>query len=346
MRKDMGINKVIDAIRKHNRFLILSHINLEGDSTGSQLALYFLLKSMGKESIIINETPIPANLNFLPSIDKIMVCPKFRPEFNRIDAVIVIDAAELSRIGRAVKYIPNGVELINIDHHISNSKFGSINWIKPSASSAGEMVYELCRRLKVPIHQDIALCIYVAIATDTGYFRYFNTTAKVHRIVSQLIDCGVSPGVVNEQLNYRWILKDIKILGRVISTIKTAANGKIAWLCITDKLASSISKESPLLDSEALIHFPRALETSLIAVLFKETKPRGTIKISFRSKGDIDVNRLAGYFGGGGHRRASGCTVKGSLKEIEKMVIEKAKEYLTQSNGSHTRPLQHSKKIS
>lgn len=324
----MGIEKVIDAIRRYNRFLIFSHINLEGDSTGSQLAIYLLLKALGKESFIINEMPSPINLNFLPLIDKIMVSPKNLPDFSRVDAVIVIDSAELSRIGRAVKYIPDDVPLINIDHHISNSRFGSINWVEPKAGSAGEMLFSLYKGLKVPISQDAALCIYVAIATDTGSFRYSNTTAKVHRIVAQLLEYGIRPAWVNEHLNYGWLLKDIKVLSNILSTIKTTPDGKIAWLSMTNKIASSLSKGSPLLDSEALIHFPRALKNTFIAILFRQTKKPNEVKLSFRSKCNIDVNRLAGYFGGGGHRAASGCTIKGRLKTIEKMVIDKTKEYL------------------
>lgn len=321
----MGLKDVIETIIKYNKFLITSHVNMEGDSIGSQLALYILLEALGKESYIINETPVPKNLGFLPYIDKIKVLPKAKPE---VDAVIVVDAAELSRIGKAVDYIPEDSIIINIDHHISNSRFGFINWIDDGASSTGEMIYSLYRKLKIPMRENSALCLYVAIATDTGSFRYSNTTAKIHRIVAEFLECGVKPAWVNERLNYGWVFKDMKILAYAISKINMTRDGRVAWISLTNRMASYVAEESPIMDSDVLIQFPRSLRDAKISILFRETQRQNKIKVSFRSKGKVDVNRLAKYFGGGGHKNASGCIVKGRLKEVEEIVIKKAKKYL------------------
>jgi phosphoesterase RecJ-like protein len=322
------MQKVIEAIRKHDRFLISAHVNLEGDSIGSQLAMKELLKGLGKDSFIIDNDSLPDHYKFLPGAADVSNDLKNCPEF---DAAIVLDCPNLRRIGAVKGIIPGAKPVICIDHHISNEKFGQVNWVDPTASSAGEMVFRLFKELKVPITKDVALCLYIAILTDTGSFNYDNTSQVTHEIAGELLGYGLDPALVSENIYERRSVADIKFLGLVLSTLKVGKTGEIASMEIRKKMLEKTGAD--IVKAEGIINYARSIDKVKVAVLFKEdARSRRTINVSFRSKGGADVNMLASFFGGGGHVRASGCTLKGSLSSVKRKVLAKAEEVLSKDH--------------
>lgn len=317
----MNARTVKQAIKKFNKFLITSHINPEGDSIGSQVAMAALLKRLGKDSAILNDSPVPHLLRFIKGTENVL---KEMPHDFNYQAVIILDSPDLTRIGRVSEYLKKDSVIINIDHHVSNINFGKFNWVEPELSSAGEMVYELFKAFKVKINPDEAMALYAAIMTDTGSFRYSNTSSRTHRIAAELIDIGVKPYEMHTKIYETGSVQDTNLLGEALQTMKLTDDGKIAWLWVTKEMLKKT--KASLEGTEGIINFARSIDGVEIAILFRETGTEDRIKVSFRSKGRVDVNKLAASFGGGGHPTASGCTVFGKIEEVEKKVLEKAKE--------------------
>jgi len=320
----MSINTVMNAIRKHDRFLITSHVNPEADALGSQLAMYELINRLGKEAICVNSDKIQAHYKFLPGAENIK---RFAKKDFSFDAVIVLDCPTIKRTGRVKLNIKNADIVINIDHHISNTKFGDANWVNPSASSCGEMIYKLYRKMGVDIGKKTALYIYIAILTDTGSFNYSNTSAVTHEIVSDLLGYGLKPGDISRVVYENKTMVDIKLLGKVISALKTYLSGKVAIMVCTKKMIRDTGSSSHA--TENFINYARSINSVEIAVFISEhLKKKNIYKVSFRSKGSVDVNKIAGSFGGGGHKNASGCTICGTFAEVKRKVLAKAGECL------------------
>jgi len=312
---------VKQAIKKFNKFLITSHINPEGDAIGSQIAMACLLRKLGKESVMLDDSPAPNVLRFMKGSEDIS---KEMPRDFNFQAVIILDSPDLARIGRVNDYIKKDSVIINIDHHISNVNFGKFNWVEPDFSSVGEMVYDLFKAFKIKVDLDEAIALYTAIMTDTGSFRYSNTVSKTHRIAAELVDIGVKPYEIHTKIYETSSIQDTNLLGEALQTMKLTEDGKIAWLWVTKEMLKKT--KASLEGTEGIINFARSIDGVEIAILFRETGTEEKVKVSFRSKGNVDVNKLAGSFGGGGHPTASGCTVLGKIEEVEKKILEKAKE--------------------
>ena len=315
------MKEVIAAIKKHKRFLITAHINLEGDSLGSQLAMKELLSAMGKSAYILDNDPVPAHYMFLPKADEVSTDLLTAEDF---DVAVVVDCPTLKRAGLVAEVIKKKAKLvINIDHHVSNENFGDINWVDPHASSAGEMIYRLYKETGVKLIKETALSLYIAILTDTGSFNYENTSGATHKIAGELLGYGLDPALVSESVYERRSLEDIKLLALVLDTLKVNKDGTVAYMEVTKDMLEKTGAD--LAKSEGLINYARSIDKVKVAVLFKEDlKDSNKINISFRSKGDgivVDVNKIASLFGGGGHTRAAGCVITGSLEEAKKKVL-------------------------
>jgi phosphoesterase RecJ-like protein len=324
----MTMRGIIEAIKKGRRFLITAHVNLEGDALGSQLAMKELLIGMGKEAFILDSDPVPEHYRFLPKAAE--VSNKLE-RIGLFDTAIVLDCPTLNRTGKVGDVIKSrAVPIINIDHHISNEKFGNVNWIEPNASSAGEMVFRLFKEARVLMTKEVALSLYIAILTDTGSFNYDNTSSATHEIAGELLGYGLDPALVSESVYERRSVEDINLLAFVLATIRVNKNGTMAHLEVTKSMLDKTGAD--LAKSEGLINFARSIDGVKVAVLFKEDqKEKNKINISFRSKGNgdvVDVNKIASIFGGGGHTKASGCVVTGSLEEVKKKVLAKVEEVL------------------
>ena len=327
------IKEIIGAIRKNNRFLITAHVNLEGDSLGSQLAMKELLKSIGKEAFILDNDPVPEHYKFLPGAGDVSIDPDKITDF---EVAVILDCPTLNRVGRIKDVIRKKAKLVlNIDHHISNEKFGDINWVEPHASSAGEMVYKLYKEMGVKLTKEVALSLYIAILTDTGSFNYDNTSSVTHEIAGELLGYGLDPAGVSESVYERRSVEDIKLLGLVLATLRVNKEGTVAYLQVTREMLKNTGAD--MAKSEGLINYARSIDKVRGAVLFKEDlKEKNKINVSFRSKGNgdtVDVNKVASFFGGGGHMRASGCIVTGILEEAKKQVLERVEEALNGRNS-------------
>ncbi len=321
----MKIEKKIErALLKFNSFIITTHINPDGDAVGSQLLLSRLLKRLGKRVVMVNSDNVPSNLKFLPGVKSIKIFKEHRLDIDKFDALISLDVANPDRIGDMTKLIPSAKYVINIDHHLSNSNFGDLNWIGRGVSSVGEMVYGLFSKFNLKLDYKDALLSYVAIATDTGYFRHKNTSANTHRMVAKLLDKGVDSNAVYSQLFENKSLAKMRITAIVLNRIESK-NG-IAWASVKRAdLKKSAAKSE---DLEGLIDSVKTLGGIRVAILFQELKD-GIIKIGFRSKDSkVDVDKLAAIFGGGGHKMASGCRVKGEISKVTEDVLTKTVKYL------------------
>ena len=319
----MSVKSISKAIEKFDKFLISAHINPEGDAIGSELALASLLRRLGKKVIILNESPVPHTLRFMKGADSIL---KEAPRNLDFDAAIVLDCPGMSRLGNVLPHVPDDKIVFNIDHHVSNEDFGKYNWVDADTSSTGEMIFELFKAFKLEITYDEAVAMYVAIMTDTGSFRYTNTSSVTHAITSELIEIGVRPYEIYSKIYETTTMQDTNLLAEVLQTLKVTDDGKVSWLWVTKEMLKKT--KASLEGTENIVNFARAIEGTEIAMLFRETGTGGRLKVSFRSKGRVDVNKLAGFFDGGGHATASGCTIFGKMEDVEKKVIAKAQEML------------------
>lgn len=321
----MKLNGVINMIKNRNnkRFLIVSHQNLEGDAVGSMLALANLLRRIGKEVIMLSPEPTPEAYMFLPDAKGIRCRPGLKkPSY---DVACIVDCTGLDRIGFVRKVIYMTKPIINIDHHVSNDNFGTINWVEPKLSCTGEQIYYLFKAMHVPIDRNAALYMYMAILTDTGSFRYSNTTAQTHLIAAELLDKGLDPTHIYRKIYEESHRSHFDLLSSVLSTLSVSRDGRIAWVRIT---ADMIKKHKTVMrGTEDFVNFPRSIRGVKIALAFRQ-RGRDTVKVGFRSNDYVDVCKLAKMFGGGGHPAASGCTVRGRISEVEQAVLQKARKYI------------------
>ncbi|MBU1042941.1 MAG: bifunctional oligoribonuclease/PAP phosphatase NrnA [Candidatus Omnitrophica bacterium] len=324
--------QILETIKKNERFLVIAHINPEGDSIGSQLAMANLLRTMGKTVRIINEHSVPKNLMFLPGSDQIEVFSELNKEDINFDVAIILDCPIPERIG-GIRNLLKGKQIIIIDHHISDQSFGDINWTDTKASSAGEMVYQVFKAAKVPLDDASAVCIYVAIMTDTGSFRYSNTTVATHHIIAELLHFDFSPNKVYEHIYETKSFEVMKLLSEVLSNLKRSADGRYVWFRVTDQMLkrNKLTAES----TEDFIAFVRMIEGAEVVAYLREIENGSKVKISMRSKTDIDVNAIAGHFGGGGHKAASGCMIEANIDQAEEMLLNQIKKSIAEHNGKN-----------
>ena len=322
------MKEIVSEINKHKKFIITAHINLEGDSLGSQLAMKELIKGLGKEALIVDSDAVPGQYKFLPNTSEISNKIDKKIDF---DAILVLDCPNLKRIGRVNDLITKDKVIINIDHHISNEKFGTVNWVDPSASSAGEMVYKLFGAMNVPLTKEAALSLYIAILTDTGSFNYENTSGVTHKIAGELLGYGLDPASVSESIYDRRSVSDIKFLALVLSTIKINKEGDVAYLEITKDMLKKTG--SNISTSEGFVNYARSIDKVKVAMIFKEDLSMpGKVSVSFRSKGGVDVNKIAANFGGGGHKNAAGCSLNMALNKAIRTIIPRIDGYLKKNN--------------
>ncbi len=315
----MSIEDILLEIKKRETFLITTHMNPEGDAIGSSLALALALSSIGKKVAVYTLDSVPKTLRFLPFSEKVR---QVRRVDERFDAVITVDCGDLERVGFLNKDNIPGDILINIDHHVTNEGFGTLNLVEEAVASA-EIVYQLIKRLGIPVTAEIATCIYTAIMTETGSFRYSNTNLQAFKISKEMVGFGADPWIIAEHVYNRNSMGRIRLLGMILSGLELTGDGKIAWITVKEKMyqETGTTKE----DVEDLINFPRSIEGVEVAVLFRESNHDW--KVSLRSNGKVDVSSLALEFGGGGHCMAAGFMIKEStLEDAQKRVIGRVAE--------------------
>jgi phosphoesterase RecJ-like protein len=308
------IQQVADAIRARRRFVLSSHSRPDGDSIGSQLAMAYALRALGKEATVVNADPAPPPLMAFPGVADIQICSRADGDF---DAAIIMECGDLARTGVA------GLDrffVINIDHHPGNTGYGRINWFDAGAAACGEMVFDLVRALGVPLSLEIATHIYVAILTDTGSFHYSSISPRTFEMCRECLAAGVDPVSVARNVYDSNNMGRLKLFGAVLSAMQIDATGRIAIVYLDHEMARAAGGTYE--DTEGLINLPLTVKEIQAVVFFKQDQGK-QYRVSMRSKGDIDIGAVAKSFGGGGHKNAAGCTVTGALDALQKTFIEK-----------------------
>ena len=317
----MSLNDICRSIKKYSHFLITAHVSPEGDALGSVLGFYNLIKKLGKQATIIIDDQLPYGYDFLPGtqhirrLGKELKCIKF-------DCLVVLDCADLKRTGGVYKLNHNHQPVLNIDHHISNQFFGDENWVDIEASSCSEMVYKLHKRLGLAMDKHTALVLYTGMMTDTGSFRYANTSSSTFKAVAELLKFKVNVADVYRYTYENIPAQDIKLLLKILSKIKFFGQGRIVVFQIDQQLNRG---KKPGIDlADYVLSFGRAIKGVEVVALFKKNfGTKSCQRVNLRSQGKVDVNKVAAFFKGGGHQAAAGCTIVGKFLVVRRKVIAK-----------------------
>jgi phosphoesterase RecJ-like protein len=308
------VRSIVEAIQARRRFVLSSHSRPDGDSIGSQLAMAYALRALGKEVHVVNQDRAPAPLLTFPGVGEIEVADHASGAF---DAAIVMECGDLARTGVA------GLDryfVINIDHHPGNTEYGQINWFDPSAAACGEMVFDIVQALGVPFSLEIATHVYLAVLTDTGSFHYSSISPKTFDICRLALDAGVDPVLVARNVYDSNNMGRLKLFGAVLSAMQIDASGRIAIVYLDHEMARAAGGTYE--DTEGLINLPLTVKEIQAVLFFKQTEG-DEYRVSMRSKGDIDIGGIAKEFGGGGHKNAAGCAVTGAIDALQKVFLEK-----------------------
>lgn len=315
------LNRIASVLRKAPEVALFSHISPDGDCLGSMLALGLALKKLGKKVLLYNPDAVPHNLDFLPgAVHVTNVLPEHLPQ-----TICFVDCTDLRRVNLELSQLPENAIILNVDHHISNQYFGTLNCVESTASASGEIVMELIQELGVPLDQEIATNLYTAIVTDTGSFQYSNTQPKTHRLAADLMESGIDLISIHHRIFDQKPLAQVELLRRGLTQLKLYCEGQLAVITLRKEDFEEIGATEG--SSEGVINNARSIEGVEVAVLFKEIEPQ-KIRIGFRSNLWFNVNELAARFGGGGHNRAAGCTMEVSLEEASESVIKAIEEEL------------------
>jgi phosphoesterase RecJ-like protein len=315
---------ILALLRGGGRFLITSHVNPDGDSVASQCALRLILARLGARADIVNSHRVPRVYRFLP--ESAAVANRRPRSWKPYRAVIVLDCGDAQRTGGLLEPQPP-VPVVNIDHHATNPGFGDLNLVVPGACSTSEIIHGLALALGVRPDGDIATALYTGILADTGSFRHGNATPRAFRIASALVATGIDAAGIAQSVYESVPYETLRALGRTLAGLRRTPDGRIAWITLPQSLLAGLASPA---ESEEWAGYPRSLDTAVLAVCFKETEP-GRIRLSFRSKGGVDVAALAARWGGGGHRNAAGATLEGALAAVERTVIAAARRHLGRS---------------
>jgi bifunctional oligoribonuclease and PAP phosphatase NrnA len=320
--------EICDAIHAHRRFLITSHARPDGDSIGSQLAMYYALEALGKDARIVNADPAPDHYMEFPGVEHIEVTRTVIE--TDADALIVMESGDLARTGVSGL---DGRFTINIDHHQGNTSYGTLNWVDLSAAACGEMVFDLIDVLGVPLTIEIATHVYLAILTDTGSFHYSNITPKTFDICRRTTEAGVNPAAMARRVFDQNSFGKLKLIGALLAQMDLLDGGRLAVMYLNDDILNSTS--TTYNDTEGLINLPLTAR-EIQAVLFFKLGADGDIHVSMRSKYDVDVRAIAARHGGGGHKNAAGFKLRGPVEAIRDGVIGEVGEAI--ALGMQSRP--------
>jgi phosphoesterase RecJ-like protein len=303
--------KILSAFRDEAGFLVAAHINPDGDAIGSAVALCLALESAGKKAVAYSRDPVPSHYAFLPGQEKILTGLEGVPK--DVPVLVLVDCNSPERAGIKGLHFRRSIVM---DHHETESDFGDLRWIDRSAAACGMMVYEVLKSLGITITKAIATNLYAAIAVDTGTFRYSNTTAGVLRTGAELVDLGAQPALIAEQLYETWSMKRFRLFMMSLNTLEIKDD--VAMTHVSEAMFRKTGAGAE--DTENFANLPRTIDSVKVATVLREVGRR-TWKVSLRSKGDVDVAKVAEHFGGGGHRNAAGCRIEADLKSAKKALI-------------------------
>jgi bifunctional oligoribonuclease and PAP phosphatase NrnA len=321
------------ALRRGQRVCITTHVNPDGDGLGSEVGLVHLLRAQGIDAVITNPTPTPPRFQFLfddlPGVDR---TPEAIKELRRADLIIVLDISDLTRLGMLIDTVRDrGVPVACVDHHVSAGVLPpGPRYVDPDAAATGELIFELAKGNNWPVTRAVARALYVAILTDTGGFRFSNTRPRTLRVAADLLETGVDAERIYLEVYARAPEGRPRLFAEALQTLVVEPQYGLAWVTVPPGAIERLGVSSD--DLDGVVEFPRSIEGVRMALLFREIA-QGRVKVSLRSVGDVDVAAFAKPYGGGGHTKAAGLSLIGSLAEVQAKILKAAREYL-ESNGA------------
>jgi phosphoesterase RecJ-like protein len=318
------IPRIAELLRKHNKFLVTTHRNPDGDAVGCLTGMGRILGLMGKEFVLHSPDPLPLFLRFLHLADKVVT--RLPPDFTA-ELTIAVDVADPALLAPDLPGPERRGKLVVIDHHLRHTPFGDVVWRDTETAAVGVLLYRLTQHLGLPDDLHLAEALWCSIYTDTGGFRYSGTNSEALRIAAHLLDQGVDPWQMATAIYESNPASRVTLLARVLDTLTLTAGGKIALITVTKAMLKEARLDASMLDT--FINHARGIEGVELAIQLAE---RGTgWKVSLRSKGNVDASALAAGFGGGGHRNAAGCSIQGTLEEARAKVMEAAVNLVSQT---------------
>lgn len=307
-----GQAAVVAAIRERQSFLLTSHAKPDGDAVGSCLALAFALERIGKTARVVLRDPVPEPYRVFPGIDRLTLADHVSAP---ADAAILLECSDLQRPGVA------GLEryfVINVDHHLGNTMYGQVNWFDDSIAACGEMVGDIIDALGVPWTREIAAHLYLAIATDTGGFRYGAIRARTFDTCRRIVEAGVDAAALSRQIFDSYSIGRVKLTGAMLDAMTLHHDRRLAVLSFDEALLQACG--ATIDDTEGLVNLPlSAREVTAVALLKRQDAT--TFRLSLRSKGLVDVREVAARWQGGGHRNAAGCTIVGAFADVREAIV-------------------------
>jgi phosphoesterase RecJ-like protein len=316
------IEAIAKELRDNKRFLLTTHVNPDGDAIGSLGALALVLEDLGKEVVAYCQDEIPGFLRFLPYSERIV---REIPGPNRFDVAVVLDCGELDRIGNAAKALQQVEKIIHIDHHSSSDDFGQLNLVRPECSSTAEILYEIFQAIPASLSSQAAENIYTAILTDTGSFRFANTTARALDIAAEMVALGVAPDKIASEVYDSMSPERLRLLALSLNTLTLRANGRLATMQVSREMLEET--KTSVMDTDGFVNYPRGINTAEMAIFFREMDS-GKVNVSLRSRGRLNVAEFARNYDGGGHHNAAAFRAEGSLTQVVEEVLAAAEEFI------------------
>jgi len=319
------LNEILSILKEGKTFCLSGHQNPDADVLGSELAMASLLKRIDSSKIvdILNSGFLPRNLDFLPEYQKIRAVDKVERKY---DVLIVFECSSADRMGNVIDFKTQAKKIINLDHHLTNSLFGTVNLVEPDTSSTAEIMFKIFEYSKIPIRKNEATCLYVGLVMDTGCFRYGNTNSQTHRIAARLIETGIPVGEISEKIYMSKTKEALGLFAFAYSNLRLEFGDRVALLKLPAQFLEKIKAKTD--DIEEIVNIGLQYSSVDISVLLREKNNPEEIKVSLRSKGPYDIHRVAKFFGGGGHKNAAGCNMAGPMEEVAKKVLAEVKKVL------------------
>ncbi|MBI4639813.1 MAG: bifunctional oligoribonuclease/PAP phosphatase NrnA [Candidatus Tectomicrobia bacterium] len=305
--------------KEANQFIISSHINPDGDAIASSLAFGSLLQKLQKDYRIVFDGFLSDRFEFLPGFEAILHINDSKPGEFKADHIVIVDASNMNRLGEITKIARQVDQIICIDHHIGAEHFGNLSLIDTGAAASTQLIYDLISSLNVPFDARLASQIYTGIVAETGRFRFSNTSSKVLQICAEMVNYGADPSFISENIYYQSAYESMKLLGVALNAMERHYDGKVIVIPLDYTILSQeIYKDA---DDDGIVDYTVSVRGVEVGIFLRESRPQ-EIRVSLRAKSDFDVQKVAGRFGGGGHKKAAGCRLKGSIEEIKRLMLE------------------------
>ncbi len=320
------LSAIVARLRAASHIVVSSHERPDGDAIGSGMALVLALRALGKDAqLVMCDTP-PLSLAPFPAVNGVWVAREIATTF---DAAVIMECSDLSRTGVC------GLDLspmLNIDHHPGNARYGVVNWVDESAAACGELVYDLVRALDVALTPDIATHLYLAILTDTGSFHFSHMTPRTFDIAARCVEAGADPAWIARTHYDSNRMARVRLFGRVLSGMVVDGQGRVALLTVTPEMTAEAGGTYD--DTEGLINFPLSVQALCAVAFFKQAESPEHWRVSLRSKGAVDIGEVARHRGGGGHKNAAACTVRGSLDTARADILQALERAVAATDGA------------